>query len=143
MAATSANRHFEAHNMKRLLLFLPFAATLLALAYCRATAPATSPVPPTVQAPKTHPNVAVGNGSAQSCYANADFVLKFNSEESLGRVTVSIDGETCAYPNVEVFAESRHAWLGVWGANYVRIMADGTTEGNVEGRIFTFQPTDR
>lgn len=125
---------------KKLLILFALCAALVLLNYCRTPAPAIVAAPePSVRL--AH-NVAVGNGSAHSCYPTADFVLKFSSVAGFGRVTVSIDGEVCAYPNTEVFAESRTSWVGVWDANYVRINADGTTEACIEGKLFTFKPTE-
>lgn len=114
--------------------------------YCRATQTNQRPgLTNALPAPTPTPlsaNVSIGSGTVQSCYPNADFVLKFNGEENIGRVTVYINDEINIYPNVEVFAESRSSWLAVWAANYVRVSRDGVTEGSIEGQRFTFKPTE-
>jgi hypothetical protein len=125
---------------KALLIFALFAA--LAANYCRTPAPATKPLPENYQAPKPGQiaqNVAVGDGSAQSCYPNADFMLAFET----GLVTVSLDGEVCHYTG-EAYMESPGVWVGVWGDgdNYVRIYACGATEASI-GRFFLkFNPAE-
>ena len=130
--------------------FYQLLALLLVVAavqpYCRATQTtqrpdAASGLPAPTPSPLS-PNVSIGSGTVQSCYPNADFVLKFNNDENIGRVTVSINDEVCIYPNAEVFADSRSSWLAVWAANYVRVSRDGVTEGSIEGQRFTFKPTE-
>ncbi len=127
------------------LLFISAIFAIGAQQYCATIQNATTPHDASATLPTPAPlpisqNVSVGAGSVQSCYQDADFVLKFGTDSCLSCVVVSISGEVRTFHGVEVFADSRSSWLGIWGENYVRIFRDGVTEVNVDGKKTIFAP---
>lgn len=127
--------------MKRFLPFAALAALALALAYCRATIPATSPVPPTVQ-----PVRLAGNISADSCevtagWADGSVILRLTQPGAIGEIVLVIGDETLRC-RAHAYWEGPGICYGEWGldADYIRLFANGHAEGRHKGKAFYFTP---
>lgn len=124
--------------MKKTPLILFALCAALALNYCRTPAPATG-LAPEPSIPLAH-NVAVGQWSATSLYDNGhtEFHILFSDSAHIGMAMYRVGGSEC-WEQAETCAWGRE-WTACWGANFIRINADGTTEAEIDGVKICLEP---
>lgn len=120
---------------KKLLILFALCAALALLNYCRTPAPAIGPAPENQATPaiRLAHNVAVGQWSATALYDNGhtEFHILFSDSAHVGMAMYRVGGSEC-WEQAETCAWGRE-WTACWGANFIRINADGTTEAEIDG----------
>ena len=127
--------------MKRLLPFAALAALALALAYCRATIPATSPVPPTVQPVKFAGNISADSCEVTAGWADGSVILRLTQPGTIGEIVLVMGGETLRR-RAHCYWEAPEICYAEWevSGDYIRLFANGHAEGRHKGRAFYFTP---
>lgn len=98
--------------------------------------------PQSAYAPHITPagNITLDSCELQVGWGNASAILRFSTSEHLGEVVLVDENGNATRAKAHCHTEAPGIWRAEWGANEIRVFANGHAEGTVRGQKVAFAP---